>query len=201
MSARRPALLGALLVAATLLAGCADGDEKSAPPPVVTPRPDLVQRADLELCPESSAESTDGGLPDLTLACLGEGPPVHLSGLRGKPTVVNFWAAWCITCRVEMPILNRAYADLAPQVRFIGIDTIDDANSALDFAVHIEPRMRYPSVFDPDKKALLAVGGTTGPPITLFLDATGRVVGRTFGPYRHEEDFRRDLQDYLGVSW
>lgn len=138
-------------------------------------------------------------MPDLTLPCLGEGPAVHLSGLRGKPTVVNIWASWCRSCQDETPILNRVYADLAPRVRFLGIDTVDDPNSALDFAASIEPRMRYPSVVDDDKRALIAIGGSLGPPMTVFVDADGRVVGRTFAPYRSEEQLRADISEYLGV--
>jgi thiol-disulfide isomerase/thioredoxin len=114
--------------------------------------------------------------------------------------VVNIWGSWCRPCQAEAPILNRVYADLGPRLRFLGIDTIDDPNSALDFAARIEPPMRYPSVFDPDKRALIAIGGSNGPPITVFLDASGQIVGRSFGPYRSEEDLRQDLSEFLGIS-
>jgi cytochrome c biogenesis protein CcmG, thiol:disulfide interchange protein DsbE len=197
----RPSRVAALvlLLAVVLLAGCG-GDEGDEAIPDVTPRPELVAQADLDPCPASSSESTDDGLPDLTLPCLGEGPAVHLSGLRGRPTVVNIWGSWCRPCQDEAPILNRAYADLAHRVRFLGIDTVDDPNSALDFAVHIEPPMRYPSVVDDDKRALIAIGGSQGPPMTVFVDDTGRVVHRSFGEYRSDEQLRADIAKYLGVS-
>jgi thiol-disulfide isomerase/thioredoxin len=200
MMRRGPALPALLLAVAALLTGCdGDGGDDGAVADV-PPRPDLVARADLDACPESAPGSVEDGLPDLTLPCLGEGPAVHLAGLRGKPTVVNIWGSWCKPCQAETPMLSRAYAELAPQVRFLGIDTVDDPNSALDFAVNIEPRMRYPSVVDDDKRALIAVGGSTGPPVTLFVDAGGKIVGRKFGEYRSDQQLRDDIEKYLGVS-
>jgi thiol-disulfide isomerase/thioredoxin len=197
---RRSALLALLLATGTLVTGCDDGAGGDGPAAAVTARPELVARADLDPCPASAQEAVPDGLPDLTLPCLGDGPDVHLAGLTGKPTVVNVWGSWCRPCQAETPILSRAYADLRSRVRFLGVDTVDDPNSALDFAVNIEPRMRYPSVVDDDKKVLIAVGGPQGPPKTVFIDADGHVVGKTFGPYRSDEQLRDDIEKYLGVS-
>src|SRR5208283_1216997 len=36
-----------------------------------------------------------------------DGKPVHLSNLRGKVVVLNFWATWCPPCVEETPALNR----------------------------------------------------------------------------------------------
>ena len=30
-----------------------------------------------------------------------------LSELRGRPVVINFWATWCTSCVVEMPVLEQ----------------------------------------------------------------------------------------------
>jgi len=38
--------------------------------------------------------------PDFTMMSLA-GDPVTLSDLRGRPVLVNFTAAWCITCKVN----------------------------------------------------------------------------------------------------
>jgi thiol-disulfide isomerase/thioredoxin len=198
MTSSSPVVLLAVVVA--LLAGCGSGSGSSRPaPPPPSPRAELVAQADLERCPPSSTSAVDGGLPDLTLPCLGEGPAVHLAGLTGRPTLVNIWGSWCVECQREAQYLNRAHRDLAGKVRFLGIDTLDEPNSALDFAVHVEPRMRYASVVDDDKRALIAVGGSTGPPVTLFVDAAGRLVHRTFGEDTSDAELRADIAEYLGV--
>lgn len=102
--------IATVLAAVALLAGCtAAGSTSDAGPPVPSTA-ELRSRAALEPCPEVADAGTGavpgGQLPDLQLDCLGDGPPVRLAGLRGVPTVVNPWAAWCEPCRKEVPALQ-----------------------------------------------------------------------------------------------
>ena len=46
--------------------------------------------------------------PDATLSML-TGQPIKLSSLRGQVLVLNYWATWCVPCRVELPLLDRYY--------------------------------------------------------------------------------------------
>src|SRR5882724_1674305 len=36
-----------------------------------------------------------------------DGKPAHLSDLRGKVVVLNFWGSWCQPCVEEAPALDR----------------------------------------------------------------------------------------------
>lgn len=129
----------------------------------------LRRAAALDPCPPGLGS----GLPDLRLPCLGGGPPVSLreSG-PGTPMLVNIWATWCRPCVQEVPILVAFAAKARGKVGLVGVDTTDESAKALIFAAQYG--MRYPSLVDVDGRLLRSYGG--GPPITLFVDAGGRVV-------------------------
>lgn len=196
MTFRRFVLAATAIV---LAAGCSSSSSPRSAD--VGPGPshaDLVAAAQLRPCPPSSP-TAHGGLPDVTLPCLGDGPAVRLAGLVGKPTVVNVWGSWCIPCQRETAFLSSAYDALHPRVRFLGIDTADSTDSALDFAPHVRPPMRYPSVVDPDSKVLHGLAVAPGPPVTAFVDASGRVVHVKPGEYTSLAALRHDITTYLHV--
>ena len=191
-----------LAIAATMIAGCTASSGQVTPGPSFSPNPkhhQLVVAAKLDPCPASES-STSGGLPDITLPCLGDGPAVHLAGLVGKPLVLNIWATWCAPCQAETRYLSTMYDALKSRVRFLGVDTEEsDPDSALAFAPHVQPPMRYPSVIDNDKKVLLGLHGPIAVPSTVFIDANGKIVQRVSAPYRSVASLRADIARYLGV--
>lgn len=184
------------------LTGCSEGRGSSADPTPPGPsHAELVARAALDPCPASVAgEKVAHGLPDVTLPCLGAGPRVHLAGLRGTPTVVNIWGSWCTPCQAEAKYLATVYDALKPRVRFLGVDTEDSADSALDFAPHVTPPMRYPSVVDEQKKVLIGLDLISAVPSTVFVDASGHVVHKAAVAYGSAAQLRADIARYLGVT-
>src|SRR6266567_7932686 len=70
--------------------------------------------------------------PGMTIASL-DGPELSLSSLRGTPVVVNFWASWCVPCRLEAPVLNAAARESAGRVQFIGVDIQDSDGAARSY--------------------------------------------------------------------
>ncbi|WP_346620005.1 TlpA disulfide reductase family protein [Blastococcus montanus] len=101
-----------------------------------------------------------------------------LDRLTGRPTLVNLWATWCGPCREEMPLLQEAYAHHGEQVRFLGVDVQDAPDAARWFLD--EHGVDYPHAVDADGE-LLRLLGVRGLPVTLALDADGRVVDRVVG--------------------
>lgn len=194
-------VIGALVVIGTLVS-CSGSAPGVGSEPSFSPNPkhsELVARAHLDPCPPSQSTTVAGGLPDVTLPCLGEGPSVHLAGLVGKPLVLNIWGSWCGPCQAETRYLAQVYDALKSQVRFLGVDDEDDPNSALDFAPHVSPPMRYPSVVDDDKKVLIALHGPIAVPSTVFVDAAGKVIHQVSAPYTSAAQLRADIRRYLGV--
>lgn len=127
----------------------------------------------------------------------GRGAPVELSGttltdepldladLRGRPVVVNVWGSWCAPCRTEAPILAATSAAYADRVSFVGVDVKDNRAAAIAFEQNYG--ITYPSIEDPDGRAVLALSQyvpASAVPVTLVLDDQGRVAARVLGAVR-----------------
>lgn len=71
-----------------------------------------------------------------------------------------------------------------PDVRFVGINTQDRPEAAADFLARTG--VTYPQLVDVDG-VVLADTRVPGLPVTLVLDAEGRVVDRVIGEISGEE--------------
>lgn len=132
----------------------------------------------IEACPPSdpARAPVDGGLPDVTLPCLGGGRPVHLAGLRGKPIVLNLWASWCTPCREELPVLQRFHERAHGEVLMIGVD-FEDTRPAAALRLLQQTGVTYPQVADFDKAVDTGLGRHPVP-MTVLVDARGEVVAK-----------------------
>jgi peroxiredoxin len=117
--------------------------------------------------------------PDFTLPTVDGKGTVSLSGLRGTPVVLNFWASWCTPCRAEFPILRQAAGDAQGRYQVIGVNTRDhvrgDARSFLT-----DEHTTWPNGYDADESVRRAYG-VNSQPQTVFIDADGVVVARVAG--------------------
>lgn len=117
-------------------------------------------------------------LRDATMQGL-NGPTRQLSSYRGRPLVINVWASWCAPCRAEMASLERlAWGDLAERFTVIGISTDDHIDRAQAWLRRSNATISH---FIDRKLELENMLGATHLPLTLLVDATGRVRAKVAG--------------------
>jgi thiol-disulfide isomerase/thioredoxin len=196
------ALVAAVLVVSGLLAGCS-GDDVPAPGDakvdVDTPRLRTVKKAaGIEDCAPGTAKG--GGLPDLTLPCLGGGPDVDLATLRG-PMIVNLWQSFCAPCRREMPALQEFHEKYGEQVAVVGIDSADvQPLAALEFAK--KTGVTYPLLADPnsDLSGRDPFPLVRGYPYLAMFDADGHLAYQQFGGVRSYDELVDLVEQHLGIT-
>lgn len=121
--------------------------------------------------------------PDFALADLSE-QNVQLSDLRGKPTLINFWATWCPPCRTELPDIEDFYQRHGDQIHVLGVNWSEDRQLVADF---LEKRgVTFPNLLDLQGKAFVAYR-LTGVPSTFFIDEYGIIRGAWLGPLKSDE--------------
>ena len=114
-----------------------------------------------------------------SLPALGQaGQQVALSGYRGQPLIVNFFASWCEPCQRETPLLAAFYRTEKGKVAVVGLDENDVMANATTFTSH--EAVSYPVGWDPGGAAATAYG-VNALPQTFFLNAKHQVVDRVFG--------------------
>lgn len=131
----------------------------------------------LEIAPGSR------GRPVSFVALSDTGTTISSKSLVGKVYVINFWFAGCGPCIAEAPTLQKLHEEFATKAEFIGVNTYDQAATALAFERNMG--VTYPSIIDTnDVKVQLAFADNIPPnstPTTLIVDRKGRVAARIIG--------------------
>lgn len=109
------------------------------------------------------------------------GNSVRLSDLRGKPTVVNFWATWCPPCRSEMPHFQAAYEEMKGEVNFMMIDLVGGGETRDKAEDYLSKQgFSFPVYYDTTGEASQTYE-VTAIPTSLFIDAAGNLTGQSVG--------------------
>jgi thiol-disulfide isomerase/thioredoxin len=172
----------ALFAALLLLVGC--GQENQA----------LPGNGVVVDCSTIATVKTDNDAA--VLKCLDGKASINVGQIKG-PALVNVWGSWCGPCKQEMPIFVDFYSKYKEKVSLIGISVEEaDVQDARDFVKLYG--MSWPNLNDPDGSTRGTLG--MGVPITLFIDAQGKVAYKKIGVVTTIEELERDTQKYLGVQ-
>ncbi len=129
--------------------------------------------------------------PVFSLPTLESGEVMSEKNLRGQKALVNIWATWCVTCRVEHPYLMQL------QQQGIAIYSVNYKDNPADAKTWLQEKgnpYRF-SIMDTDGKLGIDLG-VFGAPETYFIDSKGIIR------YKHVGDLNeRVWNEKLKVIW
>jgi cytochrome c biogenesis protein CcmG/thiol:disulfide interchange protein DsbE len=120
--------------------------------------------------------------PAVTLPFLEKDGEFDFSELDGDVAVINFWASWCLNCRVEHDALALAaeqYEDLG--VTFVAAMVQDQPSNGIRWLDDLG-RSAATIYVDDDRSRASLEYGVLGVPETFFLDRDGTIVAKVSGP-------------------
>jgi thiol-disulfide isomerase/thioredoxin len=104
---------------------------------------------------------------------------ISLASLRGRVTLVNFWATWCPPCRAEIPDLIALQEKYRDRLQVIGISE-DEGGSEVVRKYVADHRMNYPvAMTSPEFEKLFP--GVSALPTSFLIDKEGRIVQKHVG--------------------
>jgi thiol-disulfide isomerase/thioredoxin len=154
MNKRLIAILVVILTAGLVITGCTAGSEPTA---------------------------TVGNVaPDFQLQNL-DGQPITLSGLKGNPVLINFWATWCQPCVSEMPHLQEIDNEWSDKGLMLLAINIGDSAAKVEQFLH-DHNLSLPVLLD-TSEVVAQKYGIRGIPTTFFVDKDGIIQVKVIGAF------------------
>jgi peroxiredoxin len=116
-----------------------------------------------------------------------DGRKVSLADYKGKAVLVNFWATWCVPCKLEMPWfveLHKQYAAQGFEILGVDEDEAKDHGQIGKFTRKIG--VNYPILLGNDA-ASKAYGGIDVLPTSFYVGRDGKVVEEAAGLISRDE--------------
>jgi len=120
-----------------------------------------------------------------------------LNDLKGQNLLVNFWATWCVPCRVEMPELDALQAARGSddfKVITISVDRggLEASRKFLD-----DIGVKHLALYYDEKSRLARKMKTIGYPTTILITKAGKQFGLLTGPAHWNSASAHALIDQL----
>lgn len=132
--------------------------------------------------------------PEVSFTTL-DGKTIELSSLKGKPTLVVFWATTCPGCIKEMPHLVELYEELHPRgLELIGVAMAYDPPGQVKEMVKLR-QVSYTIALDSTGEVARAFDDVKVTPTSFLIDPQGRIVQRRLG----EMDMSQVRKRILGM--
>ncbi|HTE23458.1 redoxin domain-containing protein [Flavitalea sp.] len=107
------------------------------------------------------------------------GNKVKLSSVKGKYTLLEFWASWCGPCRKENPSLVATY-NIFKDKGFVIFGVSADENKAFWLEAIKEDKLPWENVSDlrGDKNEAAVIYGITAYPSNYLIDEDGVIIAK-----------------------
>ena len=106
-------------------------------------------------------------------------PALNSAAIKGKLTLVNVWASWCVPCRQEHPIILGLAQD--PRINVVGINYKDKNDAALAFLGELGNPFRAIGI---DPRGVAAIDwGVYGIPESFLVGDDGTILYKQVGPF------------------
>jgi peroxiredoxin len=126
-----------------------------------------------------------------------DGNTIRLTDFQGKVVFVNFWATWCIPCRLEMPAMERLYREFKERDFVILAVNVQEGPEAVRAFIR-ELKLTFPVVLDPKGRAAMAYV-VRGLPATYLMDRKHLLIGMAIGAREWDsKDGREYIRTLLG---
>jgi thiol-disulfide isomerase/thioredoxin len=100
-----------------------------------------------------------------------DGHSLHLSELRGRLVLLDFWASWCPSCRASLPAIAELQRDYADDLTVLAVNVFEDAEQGAAFAAGSDSGLRF--VRSPQLAERLGIRVL---PSSVLLDRQGRIA-------------------------
>ena len=121
-----------------------------------------------------------------------DGNTIRLEDFRGKVVFLNFWATWCIPCRLEMPAMERLHGEFKGRGFVVLAVNVQEGAGPVRAFVR-ELNLTFPVVLDPKGAAAMAYS-VRGLPATYLIDRNQIIVGRVMGAREWDS---KDGREYI----
>lgn len=122
-----------------------------------------------------------------------DGHEVNLADWRGRWIILNFWAPWCVPCRLEMPSLDRLSARLDPDRAVLLPLAVDQRGVVPVRKFYADTGLTHLPIYMGEPENMDAVMGTANLPTTAIIDPDGRHVFTVSGEAQWD--------DPLTIAW
>ena len=133
---------------------------------------------DIELAPRPALLTAGTTAPDWQLS-MPDGGRVSLASLRGSVVVMDFWATWCVPCKIAMPEVQKVHEHFRDQpVKVFGVNCMEGAGG--DPAKYMRSqKFTYSLLLDGDGVA--DAYNVSGIPTFYVVDQQGRIAFSSVG--------------------